>query len=384
VSLSVGGLWSVWQRFWFAPQDTSSLALFRIAFGTVAIGWTVTLIPNLFAFFGPGGILPQAPVGAAGEWDLLEISDSPVLLLAVFAATLGAAVAVTIGMYSRIAAIVLWIGITAFEHRDALTTNSGDGVMRSLALFLALAPAGAALSVDRLRTAPRRFWEFPARAPWALRLIQIQISIGYLTAVWHKAHNGLWTNGTAVSYALRMQDIHHLYTPAFITHSVPLTNLLTYGTLAIEFSLGVLIWNRAARPYVLALGVCLHLGIDSSIMIGFFSYAMLASYLAFVPPETATRAILTTRDVTVRIARQRSWARTPSPAATIPNGLGGQAFLPHQRLTHARQGPFSPLGRTRRQRSADCVSAGHLGQIQLRQRNRDVAASALREGNATL
>jgi hypothetical protein len=298
-------VWSRWQRFWFEPQETSSLALFRIAFGLVAIGWTATLIPNLFTFFGPNGILPQDPSLGRGEWSILALSSSPVLVVAVFAATLGAAFAVTIGFFTRFAAVVLWMGILSFEQRNGLVTNSGDGVVRDLAFFCMLAPAGAALSVDRLRTAPGRFWEFPARAPLALRLIQIQISVGYLSAVWHKAHNALWTNGTAVSYALRMQDIHRLATPAFITHSVILVNLLTYGVIAIEFSLGVLVWNRTARPWVLALGIAMHLGIDSSILIGFFSYTMLAGYLAFVPPQTATRVILAARNRIARTMRHR-------------------------------------------------------------------------------
>jgi hypothetical protein len=188
--------------------------------------------------------------------------------------------------------------------------NAGDGVVRSMAFFLMLAPAGAALSVDRYRKAPDRFWEFPARAPWALRLIQVQLSIGYLSAVWHKSHNELWTNGTAVSYALRMQDIHRFATPAFITHSELLVNTLTYGTFAIELSLGVLVWNRVARPWVLLCGVALHLGIDSSIMVGFFSYVMLAGYLSFVPPDTSARVILAVRDRVGRVLirlQARSW-----------------------------------------------------------------------------
>jgi hypothetical protein len=51
----------------------------------------------------------------------------------------------------RTAPLGWWIGITAFLSRNMLTTNSGDGVVRILALFLVLAPAGAVLSVDRLR-----------------------------------------------------------------------------------------------------------------------------------------------------------------------------------------------------------------------------------------
>jgi hypothetical protein len=353
----LGRWWSGWQRFWFEPQETSSLALFRIAFGLVAIGWTATLIPTLFRFFGPGSILPHGPSMAPGEWGLLEVSDSPRFLLGVFAATLGAAVAVTIGLYTRIASIVLWIGIMAFVDRNHLTTNAGDGVVRILALFLALAPAGAALSVDRLRKAPGRFWEFPARAPWALRLIQIQISIGYLSAVWQKAHDALWTNGTAVSYALRIQDIDRMPVPGFLTHSVVLINVLTYATLVIEFCLGVLVWNRAARPYVLALGVCLHLGIDSSLIIGFFSYAMMASYLTFVPPETATRWVLATRDFAARIASQRVWVRTPVPDAHVPGGLGGRSFLPYAAPSQVPHAGDGATARTPRHLDAATVRA---------------------------
>lgn len=204
-------------------------------------------------------------------------------------------------------------------------SDSDDGVVRDLAFFLAVAPAGAALSLDRLRRAPGRFWECPERAPWAWRLIQIQISVGYLLAVWHKAHNELWTNGTAVSYALRMADIDRLPAPGFITHSVLLINLLTYSTLAIEFSLGFLIWNRAARPWVLAAGVCLHLGIDSSNLVGFFRFTMLAAYLISFHP----RLRLQSSSLLVQCGSQGFlWTRTALGMSAVPGGPYGRSFLP--------------------------------------------------------
>lgn len=292
-----GGVRETWQGFWFTPQPTSSLALFRIAFGVVATVWTVTQLPNLLAFYGTRGILPHAIEGAPGAWGVLELSDSPALVMGLFAVTLAASVAVTLGLFTRVAAVLLWVGIVSFQQRNLLVTNFGDGAVRMLALFCALSPAGAALSLDRLRKAPKQFWDFPSREPWALRLIQVQISIGYLSAVLHKVQNDLWIHGTAVSYALRIQDIHRIPTPAFVTSSPVLVNLLTYGTIATEFSLGVLVWNRRARPWVLLAGVGLHLGIDSSIIVGPFSYAMLAGYLAFIPPEQASRMILAVRDV---------------------------------------------------------------------------------------
>jgi hypothetical protein len=312
--------WSAWQRFWFEPEETSSLALFRIAFGLVAIAWTVTLIPNLFVFFGPDGILPRTPASTLGHWGILALSNNRTFLLVVFVATLAAAVALTFGFLTRGAALVLWVGILSFEQRNWLVTNSGDGLLCGLAFFCALAPTGAALSIDRILKAPGRFWEFPARAPWALRLIQIQISVGYLSAVWQKSRDNLWIHGTAASYVLRIQDLHRMGTLAFVTHSAMLTKVLTFGVLALEFSLGVLVWNRRARPWVLAMGICLHLSIDSSIIIGFFSYAMLAAYLSFVRPEKSAQWILGARDVFIRLVSRRPDGSRVPPSVLLPAG----------------------------------------------------------------
>src|SRR6476469_8301271 len=94
----IGVVSRAWERFWFEPQETSSLALFRIAFGLIAVAWTLTLLPNLSAFYGPTGVLPDNAAHNIEQWGLLDISNSPHLLIAVFALTLASAIAVTIGL----------------------------------------------------------------------------------------------------------------------------------------------------------------------------------------------------------------------------------------------------------------------------------------------
>jgi hypothetical protein len=46
---------------------------------------------------------------------------------------------------------------------------------------------------------------------------------------------------------------------------------------------------------VLALGILMHLGIDFSLLVGFFSFAIIVSYIAFIPPETASQRIIALR-----------------------------------------------------------------------------------------
>ena len=156
---------AAWQRFWFDPQETSTLALVRIAFGLVALGWTATQGPNLGAFYGPHGVLPHDIPDGPGSWGILNLWHGSAAVVVLYVVTVISAVALTLGLFSRLAAILVWVGIVSFQHRNFLVSNSGDGLVRNLALFVALSPSGESLSVDRFLKARERFWEFPARAP---------------------------------------------------------------------------------------------------------------------------------------------------------------------------------------------------------------------------
>ena len=286
-----------WERFWFAPTPTSTLALFRIAIGVISFAWALSLIPDLHAFFSSDGIEPIAPTHPAlGAWGVLNAFPSYTAAVALLAALLIASCCLTIGYRTRLSNVVVFVGILSFEHRAPSIWNSGDGLLRILCFFLMLAPAGASLSVDRWRTARDRFWEFPTRAPWALRLVQIQVSVVYLSTVWFKLHGHDWLHGTAVSFAVRMEDLQRFPFPGGLGRSLLFSSVMSYWTIAIELMLGILVWNRAVRPYVLALGAGLHLLVGFNLRLGFFTETMLAAYVAFVSPAAAIAAVHAVRN----------------------------------------------------------------------------------------
>jgi HTTM domain len=296
---------AAWERFWFAPEDTSTLALVRIAFGLLVLAWTVTLTHDAYSFFSASGVLPSSEYdGEAGTaWGLLDLTDSRLAIVLLLGVLILASLCLVAGLYTRVAAVLVFIGLISLERRNPFVFNSGDGLLKVIAFYIMLAPSGTSLSLDRWRQAKDAFWEPVRRAPWALRLMQVQLSVLYLSTVWTKLSGRTWNDGTAISYAVRLEDLARFDVPEWLANSELGTNLLTYGTLAIEAAIGILVWNRTLRPWVLGLGVILHLAIDLTLRVGFFSYAIFVLYLAFLPPDVVRARLLALRTRMVGVAR---------------------------------------------------------------------------------
>jgi hypothetical protein len=276
-----------WSRFWFRPEPTTALGLVRILFGLVVIGWAFALLPDLLTFMGRDGVLPVQP-SSRYAWGPLQLWHSDRAVIAVWAVLLVGAAVLVVGWRSRVAAAVVFVCLMTLLRRDNYIFNAGDGLLRIEALLLALSPCGSALSLDRRRTAGS-FWGAQVRAPWVIRLLQVQVSIIYLATVRDKLSGTTWNEGTAVSYALRLPELSVFPVPHWLTTNALLMNAATWGTLLAEIAIGVLVWHRRLRPWVLGLGVLLHLSILLTLAVGFFSWAVWVLYLAFVPPEVAQR-----------------------------------------------------------------------------------------------
>jgi hypothetical protein len=286
---------AAWERFLFAPRSVAPLVLIRIAYGMLLAVWTLSLAPDLVAFFSSSGLYASAPDLPNGAWTLFALSDARVTIFVAWVLLLAAAVALVVGWRPRVAAIAAFVLVTSLERRNPGVFNAGDGLVRILALYLALCP-----------TAAPPFGPWPTRAPWGLRLMQIQLSVIYVASVAEKLQGNSWPGGTALGYALRLEDLQALDVAHLIANVPALTAALTIGTLVMEASLAVCPWIPRLRKPVLLAGLAFHIAIYLSLRVGFFSAAMLTLYLAFVPPEAAERFLL---DLRARLGPLRSRAR---------------------------------------------------------------------------
>src|SRR4051794_886299 len=290
--------WGGWSRWAFAPIDTAPMAALRIAVGVLTIGWTLSLLPDARAFLDPNGLAHALPHYDSGAW--VVPLGPPYLVLAVL---LAAAVALALGWRTRIVSVVVAVLLLAVQRRDPWVLNSGDLLLRELAFFVMLMPAGETWSLDARRRGVERM-----RAPWALRLVQLQVSALYLFSVWAKVRGQDWNNGTAVGIALQLEDLQRFVLPSALSTSLLVSAFLTYSSLAVEASLAFGLWLPRLRYWVMAAGVGLHLGIEASLLIGWFSLAVISSYVAFVPPADLRKAV-----AWVRALRARGEAPVSAP-----------------------------------------------------------------------
>jgi hypothetical protein len=254
------------------------MAALRIACGFLVLGWTVSLLPDAQAFLGAGRVAPGAVLSGAGWWTLPVDPYADCALLAL------AALAMTLGWRSRASSAVVALLMIVMQRRDIYVLDSGDQLLRELCIYVALMPSGETWSLDARRRPSQ------LRAPWALRLLQVQISIVYLFALMSKLHGDDWENGSAAGIILQVGDLQRLTPPHDIANSVLAAALLTYGTLITEGFLILGLWHPRTRWWAIGAGTAMHLGIEATLLTGWFSLTIIACYLAFIPAATLRKA----------------------------------------------------------------------------------------------
>ncbi|MBM4317227.1 MAG: deoxyribonuclease HsdR [Deltaproteobacteria bacterium] len=282
---------ALWTQFFFSPVSATGLGVFRFAIGLILSINIFLLWPDRFVWFSEQGVLTGKLAHQllnSPRLDLFQLfTGSPGWINLFFSIYALVALSLTLGVGSRWASIVAFLMTTSLHHRNIFILNSGDTLLRIYLFFLMVTPSGATFSVDSLirqRKSGNRFEQIQI-VPWGLRLIQIQLCFLYISTVFWKLKGDAWIDGIAVYYTLGLEEFQHLPLPAF-AHSLWFSQVLTWFTLAVEFSLGLLVWVKELRPYVLFLGLILHLGLEYSLNVPLFQWICLSGFLLFVEEAT--------------------------------------------------------------------------------------------------
>jgi hypothetical protein len=232
------------------------------------------------------------------QWSWFFAAWSPTAVRVLGGITLAAAILLTLGVATPLAALVALVGFLSAVNRAPLNVFGFDDTLGLLLIPLALGPAGRRLSVDAAfgltggngSAAGGAGEGASVRANVALRLIQLHLCVVYFFSGCGKLLGASWWEGTALWGAIANDQYRTLDLTGLARHPL-VVNALTLATLFWEFTYPALIWPRLTRRLALAMAVFVHLGIGMAMGMMEFGLAMITANLAFVPAATL-RAVL--------------------------------------------------------------------------------------------
>lgn len=307
--------------FWFTPTSSSVLSLMRTMLGVASLGWALSILPDLRAFYFDDGLVPS-PRYADYRLGLFQWFESDAAVVVVWAAMVVASTTLIVGRYAKFGAPVLWLAMLTMQQGAVNMLNAGDGLLRVwtayFAIFALLTPRRfLEVPVFGIRdTDGRRRW--PTAPSWLVRMAQIQLTVIYPATIIAKLEGETWGNGTAALYALGLTDFERFPVPELLRDNLMLGNVMTYFTVAVELSLPFLLWTRRTRWLGIAAGVFMHVGFDYTMRLGFFLPAMLIGYAAFVQPRELEAFYAWVR---AGVTRTRS---APEPVEHVAPESGGE------------------------------------------------------------
>ena len=218
----------------------------------------------------------------------------------------------TLGLFTRITAILTWLCAASYLHRNQQVLFGQDTMMNILLIYLMVANGGGTLSLDRLiaryravrhsirRTggldAPTKaFLETPppsVASGLAQRMLQVHFCFIYMASGLSKLQGNAWWNHMAIWDTLVNPEftmVHYEWYQWLLRNTLaskPVFAILSFlgvgFTLFAEVALPFFVWTRL-RPYAVIMGCLLHAGIGVFMGLLVFSLMMMTMLLAYLP-----------------------------------------------------------------------------------------------------
>jgi hypothetical protein len=269
------------------------VAVFRILFGVILVVHGLLLWPHAGLWYGPRGFLPSNQyrrIYGRSRFTVFQfLPDSDLTVKIVLAVFIAAAVALSLGIVTTVSASITFVLLVSIHNRNPAILHGGDDVLRIMGFLLIFSSAGAELSVDRYASSGQLFVGAYA-SPWALRLMQLQVSIMYLRAGLAKLGGATWLDGSAAYYPTQVQEYRRLPLPRVVSGALWI-RLATWGTILIELGLGTAIWVKEFRFPILLCGYAFHLVLEYFLNLQLFGWTMMCCLVLFVSP-TAVMSLL--------------------------------------------------------------------------------------------
>ena len=271
-----------WERYWFRPIPPHGYALLRLVFGVLCLLDLLGTTP-VSMFWDLDGI---TPLPGGGNWGfrswVAQSGYAPLAARVFFAGTFLAYSCTAAGMGGTVAILAAFLASLWQRAWNVLPLSAAHQVLTVVLFSLLWADCSQLFALKGSRTAGGPPRPQPIAA---LRLLRYQVCLIYFSSGVSKFTSELWRDGTALYYAGSHNIVQRLPIDVVPPALQGVATLATYGTLVFELGFPLLVAWRRTRTLMLLAGVALHLGAWITLEIGPFSWVMIATYIAFIPPD---------------------------------------------------------------------------------------------------
>lgn len=271
-----------YDRFLFNGCDPKLVSAFRIGYAALLILYVTAGFHNYAMWFTDDGVLGHeaaAQLGDGAHPSLLNLFPNPSFAACGLLLLMAHAFLLLVGAWSRVQAGFIFIWLVSFQHRNPLILDGEDTVFRIFALFMTLMPLDAYWSISK----PKGATASTESSAWALRLVQLQMTLIYLSAGISKLAGPSWWDGSAMYRVSLMEQYGGRdWLPSFWTQAPSMMQGATWIGLATELSLPLLLWIKPTRRVAIALGIAFHLAIESMLNLFLFEWIMILGLLTFL------------------------------------------------------------------------------------------------------
>lgn len=181
-------------------------------------------------------------------------------------------------------ALIIYFCYSNFYFRNMLLQNGSGDLLHLQLFFLLLMDETAESRIGKF---------FPALSialtNTAFLAAQLQLILVYVVSGIYKLQGTHWIDGTAMSYVFLNPTYSLPWLQQMVHHLPLLLKVLTWLILLFQLLFPLLIWNKQLKPFLLAFGIAMHLGIAFLMGIPDFGLLMLVMYLLFTGENWAAR-----------------------------------------------------------------------------------------------
>ena len=265
--------------------DARSIACFRVGLGLVITTDLFLRLLDSERHYSDFGMLPRSLLSYPMTFSLHVLHGSAGFQAALFAIGIVLAVGLTLGVWPRVCAALLFSFTISMQHRNETILEGYDLYSRSLLLCAIFLPLGRQFSLVGSTSSTRH-----EVATLGTAAVICQIFVVYFFNGVNKL-NDSWISGDAIVNAL-----NYLYFPtefgAWLRNFPDILQSLTIATLVIELFAPLLLIS----PYLP--GLCkgifvtmfglMHLGIWLTLDVGLFPAVSMVALLLLIPAKTGT------------------------------------------------------------------------------------------------